>query len=194
MIGNLSRIPEEVRSALHQNPSKITGLLYPEFVNEPVKKPGFLARLFGGKKAEPVPATVTLPVLGEEDSADLDKTWHVLHFLLTGTAWEGNFPANFLVTGGQPVGDVDVGYGPARSFSVAETAQIHLFLQELDLRELRTKLNPKEMEDLKIYPGFGKRDTVADDEWGYFAGGLETAMEFVAETARQNKALLVYLN
>ena len=60
--------------------------------------------------------------LDEEGFADfdIDKAWHGIHYLLTGTAWEGAAPLNFLVAGGRPVGDVDVGYGPARAFSGAE--------------------------------------------------------------------------
>src|SRR5687768_15824950 len=31
------------------------------------------------------------------DELDLDKAWHGLHFLFTGTEWEGDEPACFLV-------------------------------------------------------------------------------------------------
>src|ERR1700722_3238791 len=51
---------------------------------------------------------------------DVDKAWHGLHFLLTGTAWEGAPPLDFIVKGGRQIGDVDVGYGPARAFSSAD--------------------------------------------------------------------------
>jgi hypothetical protein len=32
-------------------------------------------------------------------SLDIDKAWHGLHFLLTGTAWEGTSPLDFIVAG-----------------------------------------------------------------------------------------------
>jgi hypothetical protein len=41
---------------------------------------------------------------------DGDKAWHGIHFLLTGTAGEGTPPLDFIVRGGQEVGDIDVGY------------------------------------------------------------------------------------
>jgi hypothetical protein len=50
----------------------------------------------------------------ERNEANLDKAWHGIHFLLTGTNWAGDPPLNFLVAGGAQVGDIDTGYGPAR--------------------------------------------------------------------------------
>ena len=51
---------------------------------------------------------------GPGGELDLDKAWHGIHFLLTGSAWEGEEPLCYLLAGGQEVGDEDVGYGPAR--------------------------------------------------------------------------------
>jgi hypothetical protein len=52
---------------------------------------------------------------GSPDDLDVDKAWHGIHFLLCGQAWESPFPLGFIL-GGEEVGDVDVGYGPARVF------------------------------------------------------------------------------
>src|SRR5690349_11334743 len=59
-----------------------------------------------------------------ENRLDLDKAWHGLHFLLTGTDWGGTPPLNFIVAGGETIGDVDVGYGPARAFTPEQLAEI----------------------------------------------------------------------
>ena len=48
-----------------------------------------------------------------EQRFDLDKAWHGIHFLLTGSAWETTPGAGESVLGGDPVGP-DRGYGPAR--------------------------------------------------------------------------------
>src|SRR5688572_4637046 len=66
------------------------------------------------------------------DFVDVDKAWHCLHFLLTGTAWEGDPPLNFIVAGGSEVGDEDVGYGPARGFSSPEVRAIADALDGID--------------------------------------------------------------
>jgi hypothetical protein len=58
----------------------------------------------------------------ERTSTDLDKAWHGIHWLLTGTADSGSEPLCYLLAGGTQIGDIDVGYGPARSFSAEEVA------------------------------------------------------------------------
>lgn len=53
MIGNLARIPQATRQRLHDDPSQITQLLYPEAMSSaPRPRVGFLGRLFGGKQTQ----------------------------------------------------------------------------------------------------------------------------------------------
>jgi hypothetical protein len=40
-----------------------------------------------------------------ESHLDLDKAWQPLHFLLTGTAWEGDEPGCYLVRGGEELAE-----------------------------------------------------------------------------------------
>src|SRR5690349_4907089 len=65
-------------------------------------KPGFVSRLFGAK-APPAKPMVTDFTLGDGEGhlVDIDKSWHGIHFLLTGGPDEGNTPLDFLVAGGQ---------------------------------------------------------------------------------------------
>src|SRR5512137_2747770 len=58
----------------------------------------------------------------ERTSTDLDKAWHGIHWLLTGSTDGGDEPFCFLMFGGEPVGDVDVGYGPARALTSQQVA------------------------------------------------------------------------
>src|SRR5687767_12235877 len=107
-------------------------------------RPFFLERLFSRSKA-PAPAPPPPPLVlgqGEGERTDLDKAWHGLHYLLTRTAWEGDAPLNFLVAGGREVGDIDVGYGPARVLSAAEVRAAADALARLTDEELRSRFNP----------------------------------------------------
>ena len=111
---------------------------------------GWLARLFGKMEpAPPPPPPVQELTLAEDElhQVDLDKSWHGLHFLLTGSAWDGAPPLNFLVAGGTEVGDIDVGYGPARAFRAAEVAQIDQALGVLSADELKRRFNPAEDDE-----------------------------------------------
>src|SRR5688500_6275073 len=77
-----------------------------ESARQEAPKSSFLGRIFGRPKAgrsEPAPFALAE---GEGLTTDLDKAWHGIHYLLTGTAWEGAEPLNFLVAGGRPVGDI----------------------------------------------------------------------------------------
>ena len=96
MIGNLRRATDVAVARLLANPKEIRAFLY----GEPDR---------------------------HEDRADvrLDKAWHGIHFVLTGSGWGGEPPLNFMVSGGTEVGDEDMGYGPARAFTSAEVPRIH---------------------------------------------------------------------
>ena len=197
MIGNLARIPNETRLKLHQSPGLITALLYPGLSAPTPAKPGLLGRLFGSKETPPlakpaVPAPIA-PLL-EGDHMDLDKAWHGLHFLFTGSDWEGDFPQGFIVANGEPVGDEDVGYGPARSFTPDEVEKIAAFLETQNEDELRKRLDPEKMTELEIYPSIWAQATDMGEEWEYLAENFRSMKQFVREAAAKQMALLVYLN
>ena len=61
----------------------------------------------------------------------LDKSWHGIHFLLTGSAEGVRPPVDFILMGGREIGDLDLGYGPARAFTSAETKQIAFDARDL---------------------------------------------------------------
>ena len=86
---------------------------------------------------------------------DLDKAWHGIHFVLTGSAWGGEPPLNFLVSGGTEVGEVDVGYGPARAFTSVEVRQIHEALARIPPEEFVRRINLSALADAGIYPDVG---------------------------------------
>lgn len=114
MVCNLRRASVDDVAHLLEAPERITGFLYGEDEAPPPSSNGggFLSRLFGAKPRVPAPPVTWRPRT-DDDEVDLDKSWHGLHFLFTGTAWEGEEPACFLVLGGEGIGN-DVGYGPAR--------------------------------------------------------------------------------
>jgi hypothetical protein len=93
-----------------------------------------------------------------------------------------------------PIGDVDVGYGPARSFTPEEVEQIATFLGGLNEAQLRGRLDFKQMADAKIYPSLGKEEAFIDEEWEYLGDVFRRLKRFVQETASRKMALLVYIN
>lgn len=166
----------------------------PEVYENARKGPtGLLARLFGRKPA-PAAATEALQLTaGEVEFTDLDKAWHALHYLFTGTAWDGDAPLAFLVKGGKDVGDIDVGYGPARAFDAAAVQAIHAALAPLDEILLKARFHPDDMMKLEIYPEIWDRDPKDDDTFGYCMDNFRNLKTFVAKAVTRNVGLIVYL-
>src|SRR6185503_15695527 len=83
----------------------------------------------------------------------LGKSWHAIHFALNGDRLGGEAPLNFLVTEGTPVGDVDVGYGPARVLKSQQVRQLAAAISAIDADELGGRLDAGSLEANSIYPG-----------------------------------------
>lgn len=164
MNGTFRALPEEELTALLGDPSRVEQLLYASF--------------FGGSP-------------NGHDELEIDKAWHGLHFLLTGTAWEGAFPLNFIATGGQEVGD-DLGYGPARALTSAEVQKVDAALEPLTRAEPGRRFDAARMTELEIYP-FGWSDD-PDGELEWLRDSYAELRAFVRRTAKRRSALLVYLS
>ena len=158
------------------------------------KQPGFIARLFGAKSVEVPTEVPDLPKAdGEGIETDLDKAWHGIHYLLTGTAWEGTEPLNFIVCGGTEVGDVDVGYGPARVFSSDDVKSISTALSDLDDRALRERFNPEEMIRLEIYPEIWDRAPDDDDTLEYCMENVAYLRRFLSDAVSNSMGIALYI-
>jgi len=83
---------------------------------------------------------------------DIDKSWHCLHFMLTGTAAPGTSPLSWAILGGEDCGD-DVGYGPPRVLTPAQVHQIVDALAAIDEPAFRASFDPQAMADADIYLG-----------------------------------------
>lgn len=82
MILNLARVPGPLGEELLKNPQSVFDVIHAEEEDDDDDGDGAAGH----------------------QSVDIDKAWHALHFLFTGTAWEGEMPASFLLVGGAPVG------------------------------------------------------------------------------------------
>ena len=81
-------------------------------------------------------------------SIDIEKAWHGLHFLLTGTADEGDEPACYLLRGGEDLDDE----GLTRALRPGQVRGFSQYLSTLDADELVRRYDPERMTALEIYP------------------------------------------
>jgi hypothetical protein len=170
MICNLRRVSEARLHALLAEPSTITDFLYDEE---------------GSPEAGDDAAFADL---------DIDKAWHALHFLMTGSAWDSSGSRGFLVAGGREIGDEDVGYGPARAFTNVEVRAIAAELEGFNPAKLRAAYDAPAMNAAEIYPGEWPGDPEDAHFTDYFVDYFEQLKAFIAGAAKEGEALIVYLN
>lgn len=121
---------------------------------------------------------------------DLHKSWHMLHFLFTGDAWEGELPAATLLAGGREVGE-DLGYGRPRILSQPETSAFAGFLAPLDVPALAARLDGQAMKALGVYCAEDE-DSVADlhDDLARYFPRLRS---FVTDAAAKGRGMLIWM-
>lgn len=128
---------------------------------------------------------------GQTLSVSLEKAWHGLHFLLTGSAGESGVPLGFLLEGGQEVGGDD-GYGAPRLFQPGEVQQINAALAPISGDELWGRFDAERMEAESIYPGIWdeEEEELREEYLGYF----HELKQVVAQAGEGGMGLLVMLS
>jgi hypothetical protein len=202
MYLSLAAVSDATIDRLLADPPLVWQILAPDDPNavaaarEPPPGPGLLGRLLGRKAPPPPPEPPPLELQpGEGDlgpDGDLEKSWHGIHYLLTGTAWEGDPPLNFLLAGGHEL-DIETGIAPPRAYRPAETRAIGAALAQVDEGELRRRFAPAEMMRLEIYPEIWDRSPDEDDTLGYLMEHLGRLRSGLASVVAREHGLLVTL-
>ena len=151
-----------------------------------------LARLRAHPEA--VPAFLFGAPDAYEDRSDLDleKAWHGLHVVLTGTAAAGAPPLNFLAAGGEPLG-ADLGYGPARALPSAGVRHLAAALAAFSAEDLQARTDPRALARAGAYPAVWDRDEEAARNRAWLLAAFAAFKALVDGAARDGVGLLVYL-
>lgn len=126
---------------------------------------------------------------------DLDKAWHCLHFLLTGSAQGGSTPVSFLLQGGTPIGEEDLGgFGPARVFRPLEAAAIADALAPIMNEQLLARFDLKKLEKLDVYPGrWSELNLRSEYDLGYYFGPFQELKRATARAKAERLGLIVWI-
>jgi len=156
------------------------------------QKRGLLGKLFG-KKVDDRPIASLF-------SCDLDKAWDGVNYLLTGAALQNHaqalkaggtlFPLDFLIRNSRFVGNIDVGYGQARTFSSAEMRVVHEAMKALTDDVFESRYKPDDMMAQAVYPEIWD----GDDAREYVLDAARSVREFVADCATKGCGCLIYLS
>ena len=121
-----------------------------------------------------------------EDGLNLEKSWHVLHYLLTGKAEEAPPPLGDAILGGQEIGD-DLGYGAARFLTPQQVREVAAALTSISKVDLSDRFDLKAMMAANIYPA---RDS---SELALAQGYFEQLSHYYAEAATSGNAMLLWV-
>ncbi len=91
------------------------------------------------------------------DIFDVDKMWHGVYFLLTGTDYGGEPPVSLLFQA-PPVSDENIGYGPPLAISAKQTKALGDHLDGLQKSSVLARFDATQMKALKIYPDIWDED------------------------------------
>jgi hypothetical protein len=210
MTATLRRVQATELSRLQTHPEEVETFLGPG--DSPLRveevKPrgllGFLWRLvpitITQVAADPEPAPTSIREPGRvaepvERVLDLDKAWHGLHFLFTGTAWDGVWPAGFLLQGGRALDEDDP--GRIRALDPGEVQEVSVFLAALTPEELARRYDPVVMAAQEIYPEViwtrSPEQGGGTTALGYLQESYRELLAFVRQASDEGDALLVWI-
>lgn len=146
---------------------------------------GFFARLFGGK-AQPAPVPRFAFGPGETRDVYLDKSWDGLNFCLKQLLPSRG--CKNLFEDGTPVGDVEIGYGPALSLTSKEVADIAACYRGLSGKDLLAKYAPSQMRDVYLGDFWSRGDESCES---YLVENFDALNAFVQQAAANRLGMLV---
>jgi len=140
------------------------------------------------------PSTLLDVLYPEPESADhaaryldIDKTWHIIHFLLNNHAWEGSGPLFGAVLGGTELTDEDLGYGPARYLTPADVGATAQAIQQVSFNELWSSLDEARIHEADLY-----WETAPESE-AYVRENYQALQAFFLKAATSNEAIILWL-
>ena len=126
---------------------------------------------------------------GPEGTFDVDKAWHGLHYLLTGTSDGGEPPIAWAIFGDEELG-ADLGMGGSNFLTPEQVPEVAAVLSDFTDDALRQNFNPEQMQAFDIYPGLWMRDgQVALD---YVMHHFKPLVQFYADTAARGDGLVIH--
>ena len=120
------------------------------------------------------------------ERCELADTWAAIDFALTGSIDSAETPLGFVLGWGTPIGDVDVGYGPARAITAAEVRELATALLPITATVFATRLDLERFDLEGVY--HAAHLSVEDVVEVY-----DELRTFVMDAAERHRALVVAL-
>ena len=127
---------------------------------------------------------------GGPGKLDLDKMWHGLQWILSGSIGITAAPASRIILGGKEVG-ANLDYGKPRYFSPAEVKQIATLLSSISVADLRKNYSAKAMDAAKVYPDDWREwEREGEDVFGGLLVNFNQLLRFYQTAASAGHAVM----
>jgi hypothetical protein len=180
--------PENVE-ALRGHPEAVAEFVYQDPEAYIAPKPGFFSRLFGKSSDATKPS---VPERTPGDETDLDKSWHIVHYLLSGDAGRGEGPLAIIGDDLHPLADIDLGLGKPNVVSPEAVRAFAAAAVGMSDADFLARYIPDEMPLDELYMG----DVIArgdvDDIREYVVENFHDLRKFVQQAADNGEAIVTY--
>lgn len=136
----------------------------------------------------------------ESPNLDVDKAWMPINFLLCGeTVGVGKPPLGIIVCGGRELGDVDLGYGPARYLTADEVRAAAHALEVIPAEKLMERFDYQAMVQsgacwLPENADEAERKFREDEERDYVPFNYTALRRYFLDAARAGDAMLLWIS
>jgi hypothetical protein len=187
IVYSLIAVRPKTVETLRNNPKGVAEFVYGDASIYEEPTPGLLQRLFG--KSEPAPRLI--PARRDGDEIDLDKSWHILHYLLTGSDNAIESPLNIIADESNKLAEIDLGYGPPFVINPDAVSRFAKAAAEVSDEQLLSRLRPSEMPLDTLYLGDAVRED--PDEMGEYAvENFHFLRDFAQRAADAGDAAITY--
>ena len=123
---------------------------------------------------------------------DIDKTWHMIYFMLESAVEKGFDPIlSELIFSGNAVNDVDLGCGPAMLLTEEQVAELAVSLEKISRETLHQFFDLSQMRKAEIYPII---DEDNEDIFDYIWDNFSAIIPFFKTAAEKHYCVLSYIS
>jgi Domain of unknown function (DUF1877) len=185
----LVRTSPEIVEILRGRPKALAEFLYPEDDVYEEPKPSFFSKLIG---SAPKPDTGPVPERQEGDEADLDKAWHIIHYLLCGDAGRGEGPLALIGDDLHPLAELDLGLGKPNVISAEWVRKFAKAASALTTEQFFARFVPEQMPLAELYMGNVIERGDFEDMREYTFENFQNLRNFANQAAERGEAIITY--
>lgn len=131
--------------------------------------------------------------IDEDFILDIDKSWHAIHFTLSGKVWDStDDPLSKMILSGNLVNDEDLGYGPAMLITNGDIHDINIALKTVSEDWFRKKFSVSDMIANEVYPVMNDEDE--EEFFDYVYSFFKETVTFFEKAEIQNQYILFFVN